>query len=131
VDQRLREIFDEQLQIVIDQAPPQVKAILDEVPVVVDDQPTPKQLAKLGLGHNAVLCGLYTGIPLTKRSVMYSGVLSDSVALFRDGIVHTTIATHGFLSEDKLRDQIRITLWHELGHHVGLDEDDLDELGYG
>ena len=130
VDARLRELFDELLQAVIAEAPPQIGALLQEVPVTADDRPSREQLRKVGVRRSEYLCGLYTGIPLIRRSVDLSGVLSDAVHLFREGIVRATIAKHGRLTEEDLKEQIRITLWHELGHHVGLDEDDLEELGY-
>jgi predicted Zn-dependent protease with MMP-like domain len=131
VDPRLRELFDVLLQAVIAEAPPQIRGFLDEVPLTVDDRPTREQLRLLNVRRGESLCGLYTGIPLTERSVLHSGVLSDAVHLFREGIVHTTISMHGRLSEKELKRQIQITLWHELGHHVGLNEQDLEELGYG
>jgi predicted Zn-dependent protease with MMP-like domain len=131
VDPRLRDVFDELMQAVIDDAPPQVRAILEEVPVTVDDRPSREQLRSLKIRRGEQLCGLYTGVPLNRRGGAHGGVLSDAVHLFREGIIHTTIANHGALTEESLQRQIRITLLHELGHHVGLDEDDLEELGYG
>ncbi len=131
MDPRLRDVFDELLQEVMDESPPQIRAFLDEIPVTVDDRPSQGLLRRLNVRSGRYLCGLYTGIPLNHRSVTHSGVLSDAVHLFREGIVHTTISTDGGLTEDALKRQIRITLWHELGHHVGLTEEDLEDLGYG
>ncbi len=84
------------------------------------------------------LCGLHTGTALTERSVQDSAVLPDQIHLFRDGIA--SLALEGYEpvltwespdAEEALYEEIRTTLLHEMGHHFGLDEGDLDELGYG
>ena len=77
------------------------------------------------------LCGLYTGIPLTQRSIEHSGTLPDVVTIYREGILTAAADRHGRIRNDRLREEIRITILHELGHHHGLTEDDLRELGYG
>jgi predicted Zn-dependent protease with MMP-like domain len=72
------------------------------------------------------LCGLHWGIPLTARSVEHSATFPDRMMLFRGPILRVA----GRRRQD-LEEQIRITLLHEIGHHFGLDEDDLAALGYG
>ena len=62
---------------------------------------------------------------------MQSGQLSDVVQLYREGIMQQSAGRDGFVDEAELHRQIRITLLHELGHHHGLTEDDLEEMGYG
>ena len=71
-----------------------------------------------------------TGIPLTHKHVEASGVLSDAIYLFREGLLAMATNDAGEVDEDELRRQIRITLLHELGHYHGLDEAELEELGY-
>jgi predicted Zn-dependent protease with MMP-like domain len=128
-----RQRFDELLEEVLAELPETVIRLLDEVPLVVEDYPSEKVVQGMGLRHRGELCGLYSGIPLIERSVEQSGQLSDCVTLFREGILHA--ARHddpaGRLRKECVREQIRITILHELGHHHGLDEDELDELGYG
>ena len=59
-----------------------------------------------------------------------SGILSEAIYLFREGIFNLAADRRGRIDEEELREQIRVTILHELGHHHGLDEDDLAELGY-
>jgi predicted Zn-dependent protease with MMP-like domain len=73
---------------------------------------------------------LYTGVPLTQRHVELSGVLSDAIYLYREGIFALARDRHGRFDEQELRRQIRITVLHELGHYHGLDERELRQLGY-
>ena len=70
------------------------------------------------------LLGLYEGIPLTERS-NYSGVLPDRISLYR-----IPLCLHAE-DTDHLVDEIRVTVMHEFGHHVGLEEDRLHQLGWG
>jgi predicted Zn-dependent protease with MMP-like domain len=69
------------------------------------------------------LLGLYEGIPLTER-VHYTGVLPDRITLFR-----LPLCRHARDAADLVR-EIRVTVLHEFGHHVGLDEDRLHQLGW-
>jgi predicted Zn-dependent protease with MMP-like domain len=80
--------------------------------------------------HRSQLCGLYTGVPLTQRHVDLSGVLSDAIYIYREGIFSMAQDRHGHFAEPELRRQIRITVLHELGHYHGLDERELRQLGY-
>ncbi|MCA9204795.1 MAG: metallopeptidase family protein [Pirellulaceae bacterium] len=125
-----RAYFDRQLEYVMGEMPPRVHELLREIPMYVDDYPSPQIMRRMRLRRPDQLCGLYTGVPLTQRSVELSGVLSDVIHIFRLGILSMATDRQGRLNEAELRRQIRITVLHELGHHHGLDEDDLEELGY-
>jgi predicted Zn-dependent protease with MMP-like domain len=130
MQESLRQYFDEQVDWVLARAPTRVHKLLDEVTMYVEDHPSPRVMRQLGVRSRRDLCGLYTGIPLTERHVEISGVLSDAIYLYRDGILSLSTDRHGRIDEQELRHQIRITLLHELGHHHGLDEQQLEELGY-
>jgi predicted Zn-dependent protease with MMP-like domain len=110
--------------------PQSVHELLNEVPLYVEDHPPRKLLDQLGMEHRWELCGLYTGIPLTQRHIDQSGVLSDVIHLYREGVLSLAVNRRGEIDERELRHQIRLTILHELGHHHGLDEDELEELGY-
>ena len=71
------------------------------------------------------MLGLYTGRPLTRRSVEDSGVMPDSILIFQYNIELVCN------SRAELVDEVRKTVLHEIGHHFGMNEDDLDALGYG
>jgi predicted Zn-dependent protease with MMP-like domain len=128
-----RERFDELLEQVLADLPDTVTHLLEQVPLVVEDYPAGKVVADMGLACRDELCGLYTGIPLIERSVEHSGEPSDCVTIYREGILRVAREEdpHRRLRKDIVRRQIRITILHELGHHHGLDEEELDELGYG
>ncbi len=127
----LRDFFDGAMDQVLAKMPEPVHRLLDEVTMYVEDYPSEKILADMRITDRRQLCGLYTGIPLEQRSVEQSGVLSDAVHIYREGIM-TLASNHlGHVDPERLREQIRITLLHELGHHFGMSERDLQELGYG
>ena len=119
-----RRHFDESLETVLEALPPRLQALLEEAPLIVEDRPSVKLLQELGLCPDDLLCGLHSGTPLTERSVEHLDELPETIHLFREGILE--------LAGDweQLHREIRITLLHEIGHHFGLDEDDLAELGY-
>lgn len=95
---------------------------LDNVAIVMADNPTPEQQHKMKLGNQQLLLGLYEGIPLTKRGANYSFVLPDKITLFKNPIL---AMTH---NETELFEQIKRTLWHEIAHYYGLDHDRIDFL---
>jgi predicted Zn-dependent protease with MMP-like domain len=127
----LREIFDEQLERVLPELPQQVREFMENVPLVVEDYPSPEIMRRVGVRHRSALCGLYTGIPLIKRSINDWGVPSDVIHIFRQGILSQARSPSGDIDDEELRTQIRFTILHEYGHHVGLSERDLRALGYG
>ena len=71
------------------------------------------------------LFGLYDGVPLPERSSMDAGRLPDRITVYRLPLVET------FEDPAELEEEIRITVLHELAHYFGLDEERIDELGYG
>lgn len=117
--------FGELVERALDELPEQFARFLEEVPVEVRDRPSPSQLKQLGLGQRDLLLGLYQGRPLTERSVEDSGRLPDVIYIFQEPIEWVS------RDEEELVQQVRKTVLHEIGHHFGLDEEDLDELGYG
>ena len=126
----LRTRFDRLLDDVIAELPDELKKLLEEVPLVVDDVPSTEIIKQLGQRDVRGLCGLYTGLPLTERTVWRWGQLPDKLRMFRQGVVNAATDSQGHLSDENLERQIRITVLHEMGHHFGLNEDDLRQLGY-
>lgn len=127
----MRDFFDQLVEQELDDLPPDLQALLDETPLLVEDRPSAKIIAEMGLAHPDELCGLYHGIPRTSQSVEIPHQLPEYVLLYREGICRLAGVRHPKDNPEELRRQIHITLLHEIGHHFGLDEDDLDELGYG
>jgi predicted Zn-dependent protease with MMP-like domain len=126
----LRRYFDQQVDRVLADAPPRVHELLDEVTMYVEDHPSRRVMQQMGVRSRRALCGLYTGIPLTERHVDTLGrAVRRHLPVPRRHPGHGP-RPRGRIDEQELLRQIRITLLHELGHHHGLDEDDLEELGY-
>ena len=117
--------FEQLVERALAELPPQFAEHLEEVPVEIRSRPTRKQLESVGLDEDHLLLGLYDGLPLTQRSVEHSGVRPAVIYIFKEDI---ELASR---SEEDLVRQVRTTVLHEIGHHFGMDEDDLDELGYG
>jgi predicted Zn-dependent protease with MMP-like domain len=130
-DPELRATFDEQLELLLPELPQQVRDFMERVPLVVEDYPSNAILRKMRVRHPSHLCGLYTGIPLIKRSVEQSGVPSDVIHIYRLGILSASRRRGGTNDGTRIREEIRKTILHEYGHHVGLTERELHDLGYG
>lgn len=126
-----RQLFDEQVELVLAELPREIHDFMNDVPMVVEDHPSREVLRRMRIRHPAHLYGLYTGIPLIKRSINDWGVPSDVVYIYRLGHLSKSRTREGGFDTDKLREQIRRTIMHEYGHHVGLSERDLRERGYG
>ncbi|MEY3027320.1 MAG: hypothetical protein RLZZ238_2217 [Planctomycetota bacterium] len=132
-----RERFDALFEEVLAELPEGIHQLIEEVPLVLEDRPSVELLRELGIDDDdEILCGLHTGIPLTERSVEAADA-SDVVQIFREGIIDMAGGWEegeddegAFGGVERIRKEIRITILHELGHHFGLDEDDLDDLGY-
>lgn len=115
--------FEDLVAEALDLLPDEIAARLDNVEVVVEDEPPPEYLRSLPRGHT--LFGLYHGIPLTKRGPSYGNVLPDKISIYRGPI------TRRMRSADAIRAQVRRTVIHEIGHYFGIEEDRLHELGWG
>ncbi len=134
-----RRSFDALLEKVLASLPAGLHELLEEAPLLVEDRPSRELLRELEIPEGEVLCGLHSGTPLTERSVAEGGDLPETIHLFREGIIEQAGGWEE--SEDEsgrlqggeaaITDEIRITLLHEIGHHFGLGEEDLEELGYG
>lgn len=147
-----RERFDALMEDAIDALPAKVRALIEEVPIVVLDRPSSKMIKDLIADGTLLpedeataaedLCGLHTGVAITDRSIDDPGGWGsvghdtfgqEQIHIFREGIVHLATEDVGWSAEhaeDNIYEEILITILHEVGHHFGLDEDDLDELGY-
>lgn len=124
-----RDEFDRLLEEIFTELPEMVHDLLEEVPVIVEDEPTieiQKEMDAYVPGEPSDLCGLHWGVPLPEQSVMDPARDVPVIKLFRGPIYRLAGA-----SKRQLRRQIRITLLHEIGHHFGFSEEKLEEMGYG
>jgi predicted Zn-dependent protease with MMP-like domain len=133
ISTRDRRQFDDLLDRVIAELPPRLHELLEEVPLIVEDEPSETLLEEVMGESDGDLCGLHWGTSLTERSVEAPGDIPDCMMLFRGPILRLSGCTgidRGRGGTAELYRQIKITLLHEIGHHFGLDEDGLAELGY-
>jgi len=127
----IRQFFDEHVELVVAELPQQVKDFMDRVPLFVEDYPSPQVMREMRIRHPANLLGLYSGVPLIKRGVDQTRTMSDVIHIYRLGILSSSRSKVGSINEAELCKQIRKTILHEYGHHVGLNERELRDLGYG
>jgi len=105
----------------LDLIPEELSRHMENVVVVVQDRPTASQQQ----GHRGTLLGLYQGVALTRRSPMsYAGVMPDRITIFQEA--HQRLAA----TIDQLRRRIAVTVIHEVGHHFGISDARLTELGW-
>jgi predicted Zn-dependent protease with MMP-like domain len=117
--------FAELVEKALAELPPQFAAALEEMTVQLKERPTRRQLRAAGLADDELLFGLYHGIARPDRSVEHSGTFPDVIYIFQED--HELVAA----DEAELVREVRATVLHELGHHFGMSEEDLDKLGYG
>ena len=100
----------------LDDLPPELAALIDNCVILVEDSPPPGE---------PDLLGLYDGVPLTERGTTYSGVLPDRIFVYR----LPTLAICE--TPEDVREEVHITVVHEIAHHFGIEDARLHELGYG
>jgi predicted Zn-dependent protease with MMP-like domain len=123
--ERIRKLrFERMVAGVLRSLPPHIVAMMDNVDVVVADEPSSEQQSRLESDAGETLFGLYEGVPLTQRAG-YNLALPDKITIFRRPLEAACDA------EDEMVEEIRVTVLHELAHHLGFDEDRIDELGLG
>jgi predicted Zn-dependent protease with MMP-like domain len=107
------ERFDELVSDALDGLPPRLGRMMRNVAVTVEPD-----------GGPPGLLGLYRGIPLTERTSHYAGVLPDRITIYRHAICAIC------RTDAEVVEQVRRTVVHEVGHHFGIDDDRLHELGW-
>lgn len=117
--------FCKLVQEAIAELPTPFDQYMEEVAIEVRDRPTRKQLQDMELDEDDLLLGLYQGHPLTERSVEAGPSLPDIIFIFQEAIEEVSN------TRNDLVEQVRTTVLHEIGHHFGMSEDHLDDLGYG
>jgi len=106
--------FENLVSDAIDHIPAQYQDKMKHVAIIVDDEPSPEQRARLGLRSCDALFGLYEGVPLTKRGGNLLQIPPDIITIFKHPMIDI------FTDEKSLKTQIYKTLWHEVAHFFGL-----------
>ena len=105
--------------------PSQFRPYMENLSIEIQQRPTAHTLRTMHLDPDGLLLGVYHGVALTKRSFSAPVEWPDRIILFQRNI---EAVCH---SREDVIEQVRQTVLHEVGHHFGLSEDDLGDLGYG
>jgi predicted Zn-dependent protease with MMP-like domain len=110
---------------VLNELPEMFNRRLQNVEIIVQKKAGRRRLEALGLDPKRdVLYGLYEGTPLSERSVFDPALLPDRITIFSETLLRD------FPDPVELRNQIRLTVIHEIAHFFGIDEDEIEKLGY-
>jgi predicted Zn-dependent protease with MMP-like domain len=109
----------------LDELPAYVQERLENVAVVVEERATPERLEQLGHDPGEDLLGLYEGVSRLDRSSGYHLVTPDRITLFWRPIIEEI----GQGGPQAMRDEVRKTVIHEVAHHFGMDDAELERLG--
>jgi len=114
--------FEELVDVALAAIPQPFADALDEVAVVIADEPTEDQRRENDVSPDETLYGLYEGVPRTEWGADWAAV-PNRITLFRLPL------EEDFADPDDLADEVWLTVVHELAHHLGIDDDRLHELG--
>jgi predicted Zn-dependent protease with MMP-like domain len=114
--QMARPRFEELVGDALDEVPPELLGLMDNVVILVEDDPPRGQPA---------LLGVYEGYALTDRGWDYAGVLPDRIIIYRNPILAICD------TDDDVVEEVAVTVVHEIAHHFGIDDKRLHELGWG
>jgi predicted Zn-dependent protease with MMP-like domain len=108
--------FEAAVSDALDSVPAELMAMLDNVVILVDEEPE---------GTDRELLGLYQGTALTDRGWEYGGVLPDTITIYRGPTLRMCATA------EEVVEEVAVTVVHEIAHHFGIEEDRLHELGWG
>ena len=117
--------FEKLVAEALDELPRRFRRRLRNIAVVVESEPPQELLEAMGLWPHGTLLGLYQGVPLTERGFSYGNVLPDRITIFQkpiEAMCHT---------REEIKEVVKDTVKHEIGHYFGLDDDQLEELMEG
>jgi predicted Zn-dependent protease with MMP-like domain len=106
----------------LDGLPPEIKAVLEGVAIVIDDEPSAEQRREQGLAPDETLYGLYEGTPLNAYGADWAA-FPNKITLFRLPL------EEDYPDPAELEAEVRRTVRHELAHHLGFDEGRMERLG--
>lgn len=118
-----RKNFEQLVSEAISALPEQGRKAMDNVVFVVEGKARHKKAKEIGIKVNEVLLGLYEGISKTKRGEGYFGVLPDKITIFQEPIEEL-----GNGKAEEIEKLVREVVWHEVGHHLGFDEEEIRAL---
>ncbi|MCL3777741.1 metallopeptidase family protein [Actinomyces sp. 186855] len=119
--------FERAVEDALDLIPADLLDAMDNVVVLVQDEPGPEHLTEEDHDEQGrpALLGLYLGVPLTERDGGWSGMLPDRILIFKGPLERCC------RDREELVEEISVTVIHEVAHHFGIDDERLHELGWG
>lgn len=109
--------FEQLVNLGIEAVPKKFLELLDNVAIVIEDEPNIEQVKKYRLTHGHTLLGLYEGVPQSRRGPYYTAVLPDKITIFKNPILQIAGPDPG-----KIKQAVKDTVWHEIAHHFGMEE---------
>ena len=109
----------------LDGLPEPVLAAMENLEVTIEDEPDDDVREEFGLEDDETLFGVYRGTPLVERGITDAPLLPDRIVIYQRPLEES------FPHTGDLIDEIRRTVVHEVAHYLGMDEDAIDDLGYG
>jgi predicted Zn-dependent protease with MMP-like domain len=104
--------------------PEEFRNKLKNVAIIVQDYPSEELLDDAGVPPGDALFGLYEGVPLTERGFFDAPLEPDRILIFQRAIEDACN------SPEEIKEELKITLAHEIAHFFGMDDDYLEEIGY-
>jgi predicted Zn-dependent protease with MMP-like domain len=118
------EEFEALVASALDGLPEPFASRLDNVQVIVADEPSAEELARANVQPGHTLFGLYQGVPQTQRNSNYTWVLPDKITIYRGPLLRAS------RDGEEVRRQVQTVVIHEIAHHFGISDERLDELGW-
>jgi predicted Zn-dependent protease with MMP-like domain len=117
-----RQRFEELVEEALREIPPRFRAAMNNVAVVVEDEPPGHVLDEMEIGPDDTLFGLYQGTPLPDRGWGYGNALPDRISIYQGPIEEACE------DDDEIRDCVAETVIHEFGHYFGMSEEEIEEI---
>jgi predicted Zn-dependent protease with MMP-like domain len=116
--------FEQLVAEALEEIPEPFASHLDNVHIVVEEEPSLEDLSRADVESGNTLYGLYQGVPQTARGAGYTFTLPDKITIYRGPILRACA------DEDEVYDQVAETVVHEIAHHFGISDERLEELGW-
>ncbi len=107
----------------VESLPEDIKQKLENIGVVIEDEPTAEHRRAGGSKEDGFLMGLYQGVPLSKRTHYYGNVLPDKITIFKNSIERIC------RTDNDIKETVRRTVIHEFAHHFGISDDHMKKSG--
>lgn len=117
------ERFEQLVIRAVESMPDEFHERLDNIDIVIADEPSPEQLSTVERKRGETLLGLYEGVPLTQRHHGYGMIPPDKITIFQKPIEAAC------RSDGQIVSEVRRVVLHEIAHHFGIDDERLKELG--